>query len=367
MHLIKLSYRNMKTIYFGILAMTFLSPCIAQITLDMEDLPQPGNIQISVKIDSTQGANLSPGSPGTNMVWDYSMLNPCCGSLQASYDTVTWINHSSTPKAGDFPLSNIARKDRCYIYHSHVTHTEATACYNNHYIVNNTGLFQYGFEDPVPVVVGTNWNIFPLLAYGDSTENVAHIQTPISADTVRVNHIISKSLADGWGTLITPDTTVQVIRITTTEKMYDTLYVNNVATDIHVYLDNYYYRWYSKKTGFPILEINKGFQNQKPPFSQKVKYSAYRYFSLGISESKLSGGIHIFPNPFTSAVTFQIDEGRIVLSVTIYNSMGRKVITNENIRQNKIDINGEKLPVGIYFYTIVLNSNDTFSGRFIKL
>jgi hypothetical protein len=37
-----------------------------------------------------------------------------------------------------------------------------------------------------------------------------------------------------------------------------------------MYPDNYYYRWYAKGTGFPILQINKGFQNQEPPFYQIV-------------------------------------------------------------------------------------------------
>jgi hypothetical protein len=232
--------------------------------------------------------------------------------------------------------------------------------------LESIGLLYYGFEEPTNVILDAYWNVFPLLAYGDSIENVARIHIPVSTDTIRAYQIISKSTADGWGTLITPDTTVQVIRITTMEKMYDTLYVNNVIKDVHVYLDNYYYRWYAKNVGFPILEINKGLQKQQPPFFQQVHYSAYRYSPTGINENNRSKEIRVFPNPFTSVVTTEIDAGRTILSFAIYNSVGTKVIGNENATGNKITINGEMLPAGIYFYSVILNNNDTFSGKLVK-
>jgi len=356
----------MKTILIFGITTILIAPCIAQIVLDIDDLPQPDNVQISVKVDSTQGLNLLPGQSGANIIWDYSNLNPCCGNSQASFDTLSWINHSLTPNAGYFPLSNIARKERCFTYHSHITHTEVTECYYDHYIMDTLGLQYYGFEEPGNIVLNAFWNVFPLLAYGDSLDNVAKIYIPGPEDTARVFHIISKSKADGWGTIITPDTTAEVIRITTTEKVYDTLYVNNSIVDIHVYLDNYYYRWYAKNTGFPILEIDKGFQNQQPPFFQQVKYASQNYSALGIKEDNTLKGFHVFPNPFSSIVTLQLDAGRTLISVALYTSMGKRVMINEHVGENKIIINGEILPSGIYFYTVVLNNNDFFGGTLVK-
>ncbi len=351
---------------FSLIAVMMILPGKAQITLDIDDLPQPGNVQISVKVDSAQGVNLLPGLSGANITWDFSMLNPCCGNLQASQDTVDWIDHLATPNASYFPLANIARKERCYTYHSHVTHTEITLCYYDHYIRDNGGLSKYGLEDPTNIILGSNLTVFPLLAFGDSTENVAKINIPVSDDTLRVYHIISKSVADGWGTIITPDTTAQVIRLKTTEKVYDTLYVNGVYADVHVYPDNYYYRWYAKSTGFPILQINKGFQNQEPPYFQQVQYYAKNISALGITENNPAEGFHVFPNPFSSVVTLQLDAGRNLVSVSLYNSIGKRVQVSEKIIDNKIIINGEKLPSGIYFYTIVLNNNDSFGGTLVK-
>jgi hypothetical protein len=366
MKMIKTHSKYMKAILTFCMATMMIASSMGQITLDIGDLPQPGMVQVSVKVDSTQGGNLSPGASGANILWDYSNLNPCCGNLQASYDTVVWVNHATTSNAGYFPLSNIAQKERCFTYHSHITHQNETKCYFTHYILESIGLLYYGFEEPTNVILDAYWNVFPLLAYGDSLVNFARIHIPVSNDTTRVYHIISKSVADGWGTIITPDTTVQVIRIITTEKVYDTLYVNDVITDVHVYLDNYYYRWYAKKTGFPILEINKGFQKQQQPFFQQVRYSTHRYSPTGINENNLSKDIHIFPNPFSSVVTLRLDDGRTLLSFAIYNSIGRKVITNENVSENKIIINGEMMPAGIYFYSVILNNNDTFSGKLVK-
>jgi hypothetical protein len=341
-------------------------PGVAQISLDVDDLPKPGNVQISIKVDSTQGVNLLPGPSGANIIWDFSMLNPCCGNLQSSQDTVAWINHYNTANAGYFPLSNIARKERCYTYHSHITHTDITECLYDHYIADNTGLYKYGLEDPVKVVLNADWNVFPILAYGDSTENVAKIHIPVSSDTLRVYHIISKSVADGWGTITIPDTTAQVIRIKTTEIVYDTLYINNVVADVQIYPENYYYRWYAKSTGFPIVQINKGFQNQEPPYFQQVQYYAKSISAMGITENNPAKGFHVYPNPFTSIVTLQLDAGRTLVSVSLYNSIGKRVQVNENITDNKVIINGEKLRSGIYFYTIVLNNNDSFGGTLVK-
>jgi hypothetical protein len=356
----------MKTSFAFFVAIMLILPGMAQISLDMDDLPQPGQVQISVRVDSVQGINLSPGASGADMTWDYSNLNPCCGNLQASLDTVTWINHDVTPDSGYFPLSDIAQKERCFTYHSHETHQDETVCYFNHYISDITGLFLYGTEDPTDVIFDAYWNVFPLMDFGDSIEYVAKIHIPVSDDTTRVYHIISRSTADGWGTLITPDTTVQALRVRTTEKLLDTLYVNNVIADDHVFPDNYYYRWYAKKTGFPILQINKGFQNQQPPFFQQVRYSTHRNSPTGIDESSVAKEIHVFPNPFSSLVTVKLDGGRTLLSFSLYNSIGKKVMIRERVGENKIIINGEMLPTGIYFYIVVLNNNALFGGTLVK-
>jgi len=356
----------LKAVLAFFITILLIVPGMAQISLDINDLPQPGDVQFSVRVDSAQGVTLLPGPSGANITWDFSILIPCCGSLQASLDTVDWINHDATLNAGYFPLSNIARKERCYMYHSHITHTDITQCYYDHYIRDITGLSKYGLEDPSNIVLGSNLTIFPLLAYGDSSENVAKIHIPISGDTLRVYHVVSKSVVDGWGTITIPDTTAQVIRIKTTETVYDTLYVNNVITDVHVYPDNYYYRWYAKSTGFPILQINRGFQNQQPPYFQQVRYYAKSTSALGLNENNPAEGFHAFPNPFSSVVTLQLDAGRTLLSVSLYNSIGKRVQVDETITDNKIIINGDKLPSGIYFYTIVLNNNDSFGGTLLK-
>lgn len=36
---------------------------------DINDLPKPGDVQISVTVDSLQGVNLSAGNAGANVLW----------------------------------------------------------------------------------------------------------------------------------------------------------------------------------------------------------------------------------------------------------------------------------------------------------
>ncbi len=299
-----------------------------QISLQVSDLPSPGDIQISVKTDSVQATTLAPGNAGADVLWDYSYLLPCCGNLEASYDTVTWENHDATSNAAYFPLSNIVQKDECYIYHSHVTHLDETVCYYNHYIKDPAGLLFYGLEKPVNALFENYLNIFPLLAYGDSIAHNAKIHIPISSDSLLVYHIEGYSIADAWGTLTTPATTAPAIRIFTSETIYDTLYVNGIVEQANAYPGNYYYKWYTKDLGFPLLEISKGYLTQQFPFVQQVKYAKTSIVSATDDDpiSAVLKNIKVYPNPFSTniAIQFSLPESEKV-SAIIYDIMGKEI------------------------------------------
>ena len=355
----------MKTTFFLALFMLFSYPFYAQIILDINDLPEVGDVQISIKVDSTQGIILQPGNSGANVLWDFSNLMPCCGTIESSQDTVFWENHAFTPNVAFFPLSNIVKKEKCFTYHSHVTHVDETECYYNHYIKDNTGLLFYGLETPVNVTFNNYWNIFPLLSYGDSLQNTAIIHISISVDSTRIYHIVYSSVADAWGTIITPDTNVEVIRIYTTETVFDTLYVNGVANQIKNYSGNYYFSWYAKNFGFPVLEIAKGMQTQQLPFIQKVRYARQLNTTSGIIDNNIDqfDNIKVYPNPFNNDITI-IQPFSKSSELIIYNVMG-EIIYTANISSQHI-VKTENWNAGIYFYQLRQGQEIITTGKIIK-
>ncbi|MBI2280392.1 MAG: T9SS type A sorting domain-containing protein [Bacteroidetes bacterium] len=355
-----------KLVLVMVISLFSYTTTMAQIVLDINDLPDVGDVQISVKVDSTQGLMLQPGNSGNNVLWDFSNLLPCCGTVESSLDTMIWEEHTSTPNAAVFPLSNIVNKENCFIYHSHVTHVDETDCYYNHYIKDSTGLLYYGLEYPAKSTFNNYWNIFPLLTYGDSLQHTATIHIPISPDSVRVYHIDYLSVADAWGTVVTPtDTTVDAIRIYTTETVFDTLYVNGIVQQVSNYVGNYYYRWYTKNLGFPVLEIAKGMQTQQPPFFQKVSYAKELNIAIGIIDNTtaLFEKIKIYPNPFDNNITI-VQPFSKSSELIIYNVKG-EIIYTTNISSQHI-VKTEEWNEGIYFYQLRQGQEIVATGKIIK-
>jgi hypothetical protein len=335
----------------------------SQIVLDINDLPKPGNSHFSVKVAKEQGLQLLPGDSGANVLWDFSNLLPCCINAELSLDTIIWEDHFSTMYAASFPLANIVNRQKCSLYHSHVTHQDEKTCSYNHYIKNNAGLWYYGFESPANVIFTTKWNIFPLLSYGESVKDTAVIRIPISTDSIRVYHIYNYSMADAWGTVITPDTLVEAIRIYTNETIIDTLFVKGVVHQANKYTDNYYYRWYTKNIGFPVLDISKGMQTQYPPFSQKVTYAKQQaWLSTGITDQNRIE-FEIFPNPFKHSISIN-PSGNEKHQLSIYNVGGQIVYSSDILTQHLI--NTENWEKGFYFYRLRKDQEIIVTGKMIK-
>jgi hypothetical protein len=69
---------------------------------------------------------------------------------------------------------------------------------------------------------------------------------------------------------------------------------------------------------------------------------------LGINEIS-NNTISVFPNPFTSSTTIQIDGNFQNATLTIYNSYGQPLKQVKNISGNTVSLSRDNLPSGIYF------------------
>ncbi|MBI4929214.1 MAG: hypothetical protein HY841_00510 [Bacteroidetes bacterium] len=344
----------MKTTILSSFALLLTLPLSSQIILNTNDLPSVGDVQISVKVDSTQALTLSPGNVGANVLWDFSNLQSCCGSLQNSYDTLTWILPSSTAYANDFPLSNLAYKKDCYIVHSHITHLDEEYCNYTYCIKNNNGVLLYGYYKTDAKTYDKMRFVFPLMQYGDTLQEDARLIYYSSVDTVKVRYIQNRCIADGWGTVITPLDTSAALRVQTTEIIYDSIYVNSVGNLQSTTDSNYYYHWFTKTLGFPVMQIFKSSLHQENTYYQDARYSAFKTAVLGTPELSQNNTVQVINTLSGKEMIFIFPDDISVrdYSIELFDLTGRKINPLLSLFENKIIVSFDNYSDGIYLYRI---------------
>jgi len=303
----------------------FKSP--AQIVLTTADLPVVGDVSILRKISST---STSPGPSGAGQTWNFS-------SLAGNLDTLWYINPATTPNGASFPTSNLCVKhgSNYYDYYTNGSPGQKLVGFDGDDGVIN--LLIQGFE-------------FPLLTYGNSlAHNFRAKFNVVSSDTYDAVFIAHNSTADAWGTITTPAGTANVLRIYTTETRYDSSYVSGVGSQTAT-STGYYYKWYAKGLGWPVMEISWG-TLRDPDFEQTI-YANNLSGVTGVKENNQQNiEINVCPNPFTSFFTLQSAQPLNNASLCVFDVTGQQVYQNNGINGNKITVEA-KLNSGIYFYNL---------------
>ncbi len=355
----------MKTIILLACNLLFAFSSYAQIILNTGDLPAPGDLQVSVKVDSTQAATLLTGSSGANVVWDFSNLRPCCNTVQNSYDSLAWILPASTSYYANFPLSNLAYKKDCYKVHSHATHTDKEFCNYTYCIKNNNGVKIYGYYKNEVRKYDKMRFVFPLMKYGDTIREEARLIYYNNTDTIKVRFIKSTSVADGWGTLITPINTSPALRVQTYELIYDSIYIKGTGNLQSTTDSNYYYHWYTKNLGFPVLQIFKSALHQENLYFQNAYYAAFKTIILNTPELNLSTTIQVLNEWPGRNVSFVFSEDISDKNYFIewYDISGRKINPELGLFSDKITASFDNYSSGIYIYRIGSSSKNLKIGK----
>lgn len=319
-----------------IIAIIFISPYISlgQIVLDQTDLPQIGDVQIFNSLDSTVSSTVSPGPSGANQVWNF-------GTLPGNLDTNYYVAPASTPNGSSFPGANIA-----------IRITEQSFNHYEYHINGPTGMKLYGVDDPPPILLDIDPFEFPLLTYGNSVNHALRARFNIvNANTYDAFYLDLTSTADAWGTITTPAGTVNAIRIYTTETTYDSSYVSGTGTQNSVVTGHYYYKWYAKNLGWPVMQIAWG--NLAEPNFKTVRYAHDLSSVTGIKSLESNDGIVIYPNPFSAHTTLKAVSPFNNATLIVYNSFGQEVKQLNNISGQSITLHRNDLPSGLYFIRVM--------------
>ena len=94
-----------KTLHTLLFSIVFCAAAVAQPTLQMNVLPEIGDVVTFYDADTT---NVSEGVAGASQTWDFSGLQLSAGSTGIQY---IYLDPAATPAqfAGNFPGANIAR------------------------------------------------------------------------------------------------------------------------------------------------------------------------------------------------------------------------------------------------------------------
>ena len=337
----------------------------AQITLSVNDLPKENDMQVSVVIDSLQSEAIEAGVGGANVFWDFSNINP-----SENFDTILWVNPTNTPKFQQFPLSELAIKS-CFKYHSHVTHKDEIDCNNAEYryfFKEPLGLHFYGIDSQSVFIYDIHRNTFPIISYGDSISNNSRLVYYSVENTTKIITVQGNSKADAWGIIKTPAGQADVIRIYTTETVYDSIYVNGVGSLQNKIEGNYYYKWYKNELSYPVFQISKGTLEQSGSNKKIVKYAkslnniSASVFQIENQTEKLI----IYPNPISDNATLRFNSIKSLknFSISISDIYGREIIYVNNLTTDEFIFKPNNISAGIYFYR-TWNESVEYKGKFV--
>jgi hypothetical protein len=186
---------------------------------------------------------------------------------------------------------------------------------------------------------------FPL-NYGISDSSVSSYGLPITGYGYFGQTINRKFIVDGWGTLIIPYGTFQVLRIKTTINNIDTIYSEAFQFGYTIHRPAIYeYCWIAKNLNGPALKISKSGMGYSAEFLDSLYYS-----NIPILKSKSPACV--FPNPTSSYINVKGLDPTQNNNLLIFDTNG-KLIFEKNNFDSKSTIAISPISSGTYHLKII--------------
>lgn len=323
----------------------------SQITIDQNDMPQPGDtIRLSSAVDL---GSLNYEETGNDYIWDFSDLT----FLSQRVDT--FVSVSQTPWIYQlvFILSaNLASPGQSFDQLPGFEVTDNFNYYKNsssEYKAVGFGITMNGI--PIPNKFDDPDVIYQLpISIGDIDSSLSNYALDIpglgyyGGWKKRVNY------ADGWGELTTPYGTFETVRIKSEIIQYDSLYIDSLGFGMPILRNFTEYKWLGDNFGLPLCTV------MDDGIITTIDYidSVRSFITTSIENDVFDPIITVRPNPFKHSITVNYsgkENSKVILKIYKLNgnqvyvkSIDRLTSSNENI----FYINNLKLPDGIYLLDI---------------
>jgi hypothetical protein len=280
--------------------------CTAQVQIDETHMPAEGDVfPFATSVDA--GTN-DHTSTGANMTWDYSYLEA------ESFDADTFVSVESTPFAYQFFFNN----DFLYPDYSAdcaLTQPDVNLGFVSfsdsytYYKVDEAGYREVGYGANISGIPSSVRNMpidwiyeFPL-NMGDVFSGISANENQLPAIGYYGSELDRTTEVEGWGTLILPDATYDVLKLKVTIDSYDSVYTDALGQGFAFeQVGQVTYKWLSPAEVQPVLEVAIG------DFNTTARYRADNpVLPDGLSDL-LRVDVQMFPNPATEMVRVQSDD-----------------------------------------------------------
>ncbi len=332
----------------------------AQITITSSDMPKSGEVFL---LSSANPLDVNIDSTGDSMIWDFSNLK----YQSQSYDTM--LAKSNLPYAYQFLFLTSSYAERLMQNVSVDTFFTLKNAYNIY--KNSTSKFEQtafagelnGF--PVPVFINPTdvWYNFPM-NFGDTGISKSSYFFSVPPMTTPPYIYFKqkrerKNKVDGWGKLILPMDTFDVLRVKSTVTDVDSVSLFGFGVPSFTVI-SYEYKFLGKGKGLPLLQINASGGMGKPTVSSVI-YQDTLHSVVTYAEEKKVIPFLAYPNPANQFIQVYTDEGKLF---TITDLSG-KVILQEILTQYQTDIDVSKLVNGFYFMSVSSKEGKRITKKFI--
>lgn len=303
----------MKHLITLLICTTFLNGLLGQVTIQSNELAPVEGETFTVKNTNWSSA----GPSGNDVTWDLSSLQEV---------STTEISHQAPDPT--FSPSNIEQ-----------VRTTGTQVVTSHLETSQSGQYYHGIETNTTTIVyqdAMKTIAFPLNSSVNEVDNFSATFTVNGIPFTRAG--TCTMVADGYGTLITPDGTfTDVIRLKIVQDFTDTYSQGTIDTEITEY------HWYKAGYHYPLALIAEVTSSAGP------SQSSGQYFeTTGVGVEDLSKDlVNVYPNPASSDITFELPSELDVTTIEIYNSVGKKVL-DADVKVVKANISIVGLDSGVY-------------------
>ncbi len=347
--------------YFGILLLIF-NQVLAQITIVRSDMPYPNDIFTMRVLGQPFGINFS--QTGANYTWNYSNL------LNFTERNDTFYSPWQTPPVywlffNGFNTSVAQKMPNSFSIGPLLTVSEIY----NFYFANNSRYELTGFgalmnNIPTPVKHDTNDVIYRFpLDYGNKDTSYSTFDINIPGIGYWKNNQRRYNHVDGWGTLIIPNDTFEVLRVKSELFNSDSVHLDTLGgfSGRFPRPKQTEYKFLTKNGGIPVLQI----LTQSNQFDNENIISV-EYLKVDPATSRFSQALNnpyvlIYHQPSQNQVWIKVlSEESFLLS--LYDLSGKLIFQKDLQGFDNYEL--KDIPLGLYSL-VIYNQNHTITRKLL--
>ncbi|MBL4655242.1 MAG: PKD domain-containing protein [Bacteroidia bacterium] len=231
----------------------------AQITITKDEFPSAGNA-FAIGIDSTFALDTLYQSyidtaSADSMFWDFR------GLFSAYVDSFAYLDPNTTPFGSDFPTADMVTWVEYLNMYAYSRMDTSTGVWG---VGANMDLTSYGLQKVNFFSSDDELMMKANATYGTQVSDSGYFES--TGDTFFVNEIFKTMDFDGWGTLISPLDTFQVLRMKEYKISILTLYFRIFGVPIKLYEifrdTTNEYQYLAKGIGHPVVIVSADVDNQ---------------------------------------------------------------------------------------------------------